>query len=167
MDFSDDYIDNVFYKWHGGDRVISQAFVNLLDPNEKGNTPTRETVRRWKETRGWDERADALDAEISVQKDRQIIDMRMEMFKKHAEIGGQLIEKGISYLQEHGVENSNSAIRAIDLGLSTERVSTGLAEVYVKISKMSDEDLTKELAKLIGGNSSQEDSVDAEILDEG
>ena len=167
MDFSDNYIDNVFYKWHGGDRVISQAFVNLLDPNEKGNTPTRETVRRWKETRGWDERADALDAEISVQKDRQIIDMRMEMFKKHAEIGGQLIEKGISYLQEHGVENSNSAIRAIDLGLSTERVSTGLAEVYVKISKMSDEDLTKELAKLIGGNSSQEDSIDAEILDEG
>ena len=64
------------------------------------------------------------------------------------------------------MENSASAIRAIDLGLTTERISTGLAEVYVKISKMSDEDLTKELKKLIGGNSSQEETIDAEV-DEG
>ena len=166
LEYTEEYIDDVFYRWHGADRIISQAFISQLEPDKNGRTPTKEAVTRWRDSRGWIERADALDAEISVQKDRHIIDLRMEMFKKHAEIGGQLIEKGITYLQEHGVENSNSAIRAIDLGLTTERVSTGLAEVYVKISKMSDEDLTKELKKLIGGNSSQEETIDAEV-DEG
>lgn len=165
-DYSEEYIDNVFYKWHGADRVISQAFITQLEPDLNGRTPTRESVIKWKDSRGWVERADALDAEISVRKDQEIIDLRMEMFKKHAEIGGQLVEKGLSYLQEHGVENSASAIRAIDLGLTTERISTGLAEVYVKISKMSDEALTKELQKLIGGGTKDEDTIDAEITDE-
>lgn len=164
--FSEEYIDNVFYKWHGGDRVISQAFINQLEPDLNGQSPTRESIIRWRDSRGWGERADALDAEISVRKDQEIIDLRMEMFKKHAEIGGKLVQEGLLYLQTNGVENSASAIRAIDLGLNTERISTGLAEVYVKISKMSDDALTKEIQKLIGGGTKDEDTIDAEITDE-
>ena len=165
LEYTEEYIDDVFYRWHGADRIISQAFISQLEPDKNGRTPTKEAVTRWRDTRGWIERADALDAEISVRKDLEVIDLRMQMFKKHAEIGGQLVEKGLSYLQEYGAENSASAIRAIDLGLTTERISTGLAEVYVKISKMSDDALTKELQKLIGGGvSKDDDTVDADIV---
>jgi len=162
--FTEEYVEQVFYLWYENDRKVSNGLVNNLSPNNFGHKPSKITITSWIGSNGWIERADALDAEVSRKMDEEIINKRMEMFKKHAEIGGELIERGRNFLNEDngGIKTDMAALRAIDLGLGTERVSIGLAEAYVKISKMSDEQLSAQLQKLIG---KKEETVDAEIID--
>ena len=45
FEYTEEYIDNVFYRWHGADRIISQAFISQLEPDKNGRTPTKEAVK--------------------------------------------------------------------------------------------------------------------------
>jgi hypothetical protein len=164
-EFPDEYIERVFYAWYENDRKGGSGFISTMPETEDGRKPARITVDKWMREKGWIERADALDAEVSRKMDDEIINKRMEMFKKHEQIGSDLIEKGMAFLndKEKGITNDSTAVRAVDLGITTQRVSTGMAEAYVKISKMSDEALNKELSRLIG---KKDDIVDAEFIEE-
>lgn len=161
-DFTEDYIDKVFYIWYRNDRRSGKSFINSL-PEENGRRPALGTLKDWIGSRGWVERADALDAEVSMKLDNEIIQERVEMFRQHREIGKELRQKGMTYLNEKGIESDNAAIRAIDLGLATERTSVGMAAVLDKISKMSDEQLNKELAKLLG---KKEEAINADWVED-
>ena len=162
--YSEEYMEIVFYQWYDGGRKLTNTFINSLPKDDKGRVPGKFTITEWSETRGWYERADALDAEVSRALDIAVIDRRKAMYEKQVQIANELVDKGMEFLNEKGITSDASAIRAIDLGLSTQRTSTGMAEAYVKISKMSDEQLTASLTKLIGGK--KQDSVDAEIIED-
>lgn len=162
--FPEVYIEEVFYKWYEGGRNITNEFLNSLPPCSDGRIPSKYTVESWQKGRGWSMRADALDAETSLEIDKLVIDRRVEMWKKQEEVATQLVDKGMKYLEDEGVQNSANAIRAVGLGLETQRVSTGMAEMVTKISKMSDSQITAELQKLLGGKKS--DIIDAEVEEE-
>ena len=162
-DYTDEYIEKVFYAWYEGGRKQGNEFVNAL-PKCAGQSPTKKTIQEWKNTNGWVERADALDAEVSVALDREVIERRKKMYEEQARVGDELVKQGMAFLTNEGIKNDASAIRAIDLGLSTQRISTGMAEAYLKISSMSDDQLTSSIQKLLGKTTT--DTVDAEILDE-
>ena len=117
----------------------------------------------WHKDRGWNLRADALDAEVSIEKDKLVIDRRIKMWEEQERVATQLVEKGMTYLDETGIQNSANALRAVDLGLTTQRVSTGMAEMVTKITKMSDQQITAELQKLLG---KKEEIIDAEVEEE-
>lgn len=159
IEYTEQYIEKVFYLWYDGGRKESNAFVNLLPKNEEGITPSKFTIIKWKSTRGWVERADALDAEASRAIDNTVIAERVEMYKKQKIVADQLINKGMKFLNEKGIQSDASAIRAIDLGFATQRVSTGIAEAYAKYAKMSDEQLSATLVKLLGKK--DDDVIDA------
>jgi len=166
-DFSEEYKDQVFYIWHSGGRKQGQDFVNLLPEHSDGRKPSRNTIILWIKDNGWEERADALDAEISVALDNLVIEKRKKMWEEQEKVAGELIKKGMDFLnltEGGGIKTDASALRAIDLGLSTQRVSTGMTEMVGKIALMSPDQLTTQLQKLLGKGG--EDALDAEIIED-
>lgn len=164
-EYPDSYMEMVFYAWYEGGKKVGNNFLNSLPASPGGRQPSKATVIDWINTKGWIERADALDAEASRALDSLMIDKRKKMYEEQVRVANELVEKGMEYLNEKGIQSDASALRAIDLGLATQRVSTGMAEAYIQISKMSDDQLDKELKKLLGGG--KIDSVDAdEIIEE-
>lgn len=161
--YTDQYIDQVFYLWYEGGKKLSNDLINLLPPSPDGNKPSKATVGSWIPDHGWEERADALDAEVSRSIEEKIIVKRTEMWERQAKLADELIDIGMDFLKDKGIKNDASAIRAIDLGMSTQRISTGMAEAMVRIGKMNDEQLTSELQKLLGKPAYD---VDAEVIGE-
>lgn len=164
--YTDQYIDQVFYLWYEGGKKLSNELINTLPPSTDGNKPSKATVGSWIPDHGWAERADALDAEVSRSIEEKIITKRTEMWERQAELAKELIDIGMNFLKDPekgGIKNDASAIRAIDLGMSTQRISTGMAEAMVRIGKMNDEQLTTELQKLLGRPTYD---ADAEIIGE-
>lgn len=168
-EFPDEYVESVFYMWYEGGRKESITFLNTVPTAPDGRILKKPTLAHWVRSRGWIERADALDAEASRSLDELVIERRRKMYEEQVRVADDLVKKGMEYLNAEGkgIQTDSTAIRAIDLGLATQRISTGMAEAYVKISKMSDDQLNQALQKLLGTNKVEnEDMVDAEILEE-
>lgn len=164
-EFTDNYIDQVFYSWYENDKKLGKEFILTLPDDGDNKKPTKDTIVKWVSSYGWMERADALDAEASRAIDATMIERRRKMYEEQVRVANELVKQGMEFLNEKGITSDTSAIRAIDLGLTTQRVSTGVAEAYVKISKMSDEQLNKELQKLMGVNPDP-NVIDADVVDE-
>lgn len=168
-EYPDNYRETCFFLYYEADRRIGPVLISKLPPCESndGRTPGKKLLEIWEKTYGWQERADALSVEESNRKQDEVINRRIEMFKKHEAVGTELMEKGLAFLNDKdtgGIKSDSSAIRAIDLGIATRISSIGMAESFLKISKMSDAELTTQLVKLLGGN--KPDSVDAELVED-
>jgi len=72
------------------------------------------------------------------------------MYKRHAQIGQDMVEMGMRFLEENGIKKEETALRAIIEGVDIQRQAIGLAEALAKISTMDNDQLTKELQKLLG-----------------
>lgn len=162
--FDEQYINQAFYVWYTrGKKVNAELIDNLPDDTER-TKPAQRTVSTWVIDYSWEERADALDAEVAKNMDTEAIEKRKKMFEKQEEVANELIEKGMGFLRDHGIESDNAAIRAISLGLDTQRISVGVAEQFAKISKMDDKQLVSSLMQLLG--KPKQESVEGEILEE-
>jgi len=159
INYSDEYIEKVFYLWYENGKTTGSGLIALL-PQEDGRTPSVFTIKDWVVTKGWMERADALDAELSRALDNKMIDKRIKMYEEQVEVADELLRRGREFLANEGaIKTGAEALRAIDLGLATKRISVGASEAYEKISQMSDEDIDKELRKLLGKPKTNEDDI--------
>lgn len=157
--YSDEYIETVFYLWYENGKTTGSGLSALL-PTEDGRTPSLLTIKDWIATKGWMERADALDAEVARSLDSQMINKRIKMYEEQVEVADELLKRGRAFLASEGaIKTGAEALRAIDLGLATKRISVGASEAYEKISQMSDEDIDKELRKLLGKPKTNEDDI--------
>jgi len=148
--FSEDYKDQVFSHWFENGRIVNFSLMEKLPEYVDGRKPSEDTIRNWVGQLHWDERANALSGQISRALDNTIIGRRVEMYKKHAEIGQDMVEMGMNFLKENGIKSDQSALRAVVEGVEIQRQSLGLAEALQKIYTMDDNQLTKELQKLLG-----------------
>lgn len=149
--YSQSYRESMFNIWYQAECPPMTELVKIIPPDEQGRTPDPPTLRRWHNLDGWDEHADALNGQLAVQTDQLAIQERMEMFKKHAELGKTLAQKGEEYITEHGLSTGAEAIRAVIEGTDLERKSLGYAEFFNKIVNASNEELDKQLKRLTGG----------------
>lgn len=162
--YTDTYKEHAFYIWYENDTPGIQKLLHLL-PEEEGNKPARVIVEGWRDSLGWIERADGLDAEVSQAIDDKVIDRRVKMWEEHAETGEELIKLGRKYLQDHELQDSQAAIRAISTGAELQKDSVGKAEAWMKYSRMTDLQITKELERLSGKQVKDEFIIDAESDD--
>lgn len=157
--FSPTYIEQIFYFWYSNRQLGAQWTNARIPADEQGQKANYSTVQRWIEDYGWLERAEALDVEAARKMDNLIIDERISMFKEHAEIGKQIREMGLKFLEEKGLEKDASALRAIADGIQIERSSRGLADALSRIASMDDATLAREISKLLP------QAIDAEYED--
>ena len=157
--FQQDYIEQIFYVWFEGGRSVGNKLVSTIPTDNEGRKPSQTTIKDWVVLHGWVERADALDAEVSRSLDQLMIDKRRKMYEEAVQVANELTQKGRDFLNETGIKTDATAVRAIELGLSTKRTSVGASEAFAKISKMSDEEVAKELEKLLGKPSTNLDDI--------
>ena len=152
--YTEQFVESCFYLWVENGCTFGRDLLDKLPKTEKGNRPNLITLQKWSEDHGWVERADALNAEASLALNKTAIERRVEMYEKHAKIGEELIKMGREFLNKQiengGIKSENAALRAIELGVSIEEKSVGFADLARKLGDMTNEQLDRELQKLLG-----------------
>lgn len=160
-DFNKDYRDVCFYSWYEAGCPIN--IRKTVPETEDGRKPTSTTLKRWMRDDGWRERADALDAQLSIQVDNEIIERKKQDYIELSETGRSLIKGAVDYLETEGYDSSSAAVRAVQVGADMLAKYSRAAEMIDSITGKSDSQIEREIFRLLGKNS----AVDAEIVNEG
>lgn len=140
--------------------------MKLLPTAPDGRKPTINTVRNWAIGEGWNERADALDADAAKKMDVEVIRERVKTLKELAKGGESLMQKGIDYLEAHPdmfEGNPSAVVRAIVAGAEMRWKYAGQAAL-LQASTMSDSALQKEIIRLLGKESDTNNENDDETI---
>lgn len=126
----------------------------------------RALIHRWSSENSWVARVRAYDEYVDTQArqkaERDAINRRAEMLKRHALTGKVLQQKGIEYIDKHGMDKSSDAITAIAKGIDIERKTEGLPEYMMEIVNADDNELARRYAELlaeIGGTGSGDEAA--------
>lgn len=140
--------------------------MKFIPPAPDGRIPTFMTIRNWMERFGWRQRADALDAEVSIRLDREAIENRISILRQLAETGETLMNKGVNYILTEDnpfKDNPSAAVRAIVAGSEMQFKYAAQADKLAAIAQMSDKQIESEIMRLLGKPNNDEDMVDAEL----
>lgn len=170
-DYSEDYKESCFYVWYKSGRPKLSSnngskIIPLMPVDERGKKPTLVTIKTWMGDGNWDQRADALDAQVSIRLDEEAIASRIDTLRTLAENGRTLKDKGLDFIKSKDKPfegNPSAAVRAIVAGSEMEFKYAGAADMLANIAGMSDRQLDKELARLLGKN--ENEIIDAESED--
>lgn len=162
--FTDEYIEQCFNIWYSLNQPSSLEILQENIPESpEGKKPGIALLRQYKNTYGWAERADALNAKAIEKVEHQLIDMKSDMLKRQAESAYKIAKLAENYLLENGFDTAASAVNAIKWAQEEERTVRGVSEMMIKISKMTPDELMAEAAKLLKRNSEVIDIVPEEL----
>jgi len=92
-----------------------------------------------------------------------VISEKIEMLKRHADVGLQMQNMAIEYLNENRDElSSPAAVRMLVEGIRIERESRGIPAALDKMMNMTDEELMKEVTGLIEKGSLSREGLESE-----
>lgn len=167
VSFSEEIHDSTFALWYKLGKPTNKQLIELMKTElHMERVPKVQTIAYWKTTDEWDTRADELDGKIQLSTDKVIIKQRQDIIKKLADVGNELVEMGMTYLRKEGIENSADAIRAIGKGAELEDKLLGWAAYYAEISKGSEADLDRELAKFMTADIPNGEVIEGTVKDE-
>jgi len=165
--YSVSYIEQCFETWFSlGETTNFLLLQDRLPENSSGRKPSIALLRSMKESSGWVERADALNAKAIEKVEHQLIDQRADMLSRQAKDDYDIALKAREHILESGFDTSASAVSAYFKAVEDERIVRGVSEFMVKISKMPSEEIIKEAAKLLKRNSEVIDLVAEEMAAE-
>ena len=185
-DYPDAYIEACFRAWYdaGSPQLKTSAgtvpiggmkIMKFMPPSPDGRMPSIITIRQWMERFGWRERADVLDAEVSIRLDKEAIRKRIKVLDELADTGKKIMDKGLKYVLENEnpfADNPSAAVRAIISGAEMQFKYAGAADKLALITQMSDKQIEREILQLLGkptneneNNENNEDVVDVESED--
>lgn len=154
------YVDELFLLWWKQGRPSIKKFHASIPPNDDGNTPSFETLNNWKIE--WIKKAEELDAEFYGQVAAEAMADKAEMLRRHTTVATKMQDMAIKYLEENEAELTiNNATRLLIEGVRIERESRGIPDALDKMSEKTDDELMKELQKLVSG-----DIIDLQIIDD-
>ena len=161
--YTEDYIEQCFFIWYQFNRGKSGLnSADNLPPSNEGNIPKSTTIAIWRKKYGWDERADALDGEVSMRLEKEAIEKKAEAIKRVVVMLEDAVSKASDHIKNEGYDSSASAVRML-LGGSEELVKlVGAGELLLAVSRMNDNQLTKEFYRLLGKD---DNVIDAEAED--
>ena len=161
--YSDAYKEACFFVWYQNRGKTKFHANDGFPPSDDGKIPSLTTVLKWRNGLGWIERADAMDGELSRTMEKDAIKMKAEAIKKLAKVAETIVDEGIEFIKKNKFDSSSAAVRAILGGAELMARFTGMGELMLSISKMSDSQVEKEFYHLLGKNENEDGIVDAEI----
>lgn len=159
--FTDEYKEKCFYSWYENKEKPRQKMLDALPKDENGRTPGYQTIIAWRDNFGWIERADALDAEVSVRVENQLIKKTAKRYEQLAEVGEELMQMARDYLKAQGFDSAASAVRAIGLGGEMVSKYAGMADKISALSGMSNRQLEVFAQRLLGNQDKDENVITA------
>lgn len=167
-DFSHAYKEDVYAIWYTQNRPSMSALHGMIEPDENGSVPAPMTLSSWRRDMAWDTRADTADVEVSQRTDREIVNIRMKMMKRHAQMAQDVAENAYAHLMEHGFDSSTSAVTALFKAFEEEKRSRGMEVALTQVFSMSDEELQKTMNRMLSKATGldTENTVNGEVIED-
>jgi len=150
--FSSAYKLQTFQDWYNLGRPSSAKFHHYIKPDELGDTPSLVTIGHWIQE-DFKDRADLLDKQVADEFNKRLIEVKIEMLNRHADVGVELQKRALEELQKIKDLSESGAIRLLELGIKVEQGARGLPEMLNKVMKMKDDELLKEINDLVTSSS--------------
>lgn len=170
--YTDEYKEKCFYAWYSAGRPVGLTLLEIIPEDAYGRRVTTTKLHEWRKFRGWELRADDLDAQVSLEVEKLAVREKVEMFQEHTEISQQLRQLGLQYfLDEDGnldptkIDSSNVALRLVVQGIRIERESRGIADAIMQVAKLSDGKLLTTIDTLMKGMTPEEAAELEEIME--
>jgi len=109
----------------------------------------RNSVLKWREWFGWDERADGLDADFQARENRKAVARRLKMQEDHRRAGEALRKRGVQYHVMHEITTARDATQAIKVGVDIERTAEGLPTDILELWNADTDTLRARAAQII------------------
>ena len=153
-EFTDDYIERCFEVWYSMNQPTNmQILQDAIPETPEGRKPGIQMLRQLRDTYGWNERADVLNAKAIEVVEHQLIDQKATMLKRQAEQALQIANLARDHLIDKGFDTSSSAVSALFKATEEERTVRGISEFLMKISRMDSDGVMSEAIKLLKRNS--------------
>lgn len=161
--FTREYKESVFMLWYRSGKINSNMLYGLLPLSPDGRKPSKSTLKIW--INDFKPRAEELDEVVKDELDGRLVQEKIEMLNRHAEIALEIQRKALDYLrnEEKSDLNSASAVRLLVEGIRIEKESRGIPKLLSKMASMTDDDLMKEAEKLL----SRSPITEIKALDDG
>lgn len=148
--YDSNYKERAFWIWYNAGQISSLKLALALEEVED-EVPSSGTLDIW--LREWRERADELDQQVKDKFSAEVIETKVEMLRRHADIGRELQDIGLDWLREHTNELTAAAVtRLIKDGYEMEKASVGVPEALTKMLSTSDEELIKQIEAALTGD---------------
>ena len=147
-EFSDSYRNDLFLIWYNGKQPAAKRLWEMT-PEDWGSKPAVDTVRHWIKDI-FRPRAEDLDKRLAQEIEGRLVQEKVEMLHRHAELGRKIQQKALDCLDKIDPEDlsSNAAVRLLVEGVRIERDSVGLPQAIEKMINASDEDLLNKVQEL-------------------
>ena len=147
-EFSDTYKNDLFLIWYNGKQPAAKRLQEMI-PEDWNGAPVVDTVRIWIKDI-FRPRAEALDKRLAQELEGRLIQEKVEMLYRHAELGRKIQRKALDCLDQidPGDLSSNAAVRLLVEGVRIERDSVGLPQALEKILNASDEEMLNRVQEL-------------------
>jgi hypothetical protein len=130
--------------WQDLPRLLQETFK--LD-----KAPAPRTLRQWAVKDAWAEHADALEGQMDQAGDGEIIEQRKSLIAQMAQVGQEMVNMGMAYLREKGIESSADAIRAVGRGTELMDKQLGWAAYFSELANANEDKLDRELRRFMTG----------------
>lgn len=147
--YDDTYKEKIYTIWVSANQPTVSKLEKIIPPNDDGDTPSAPVLQRWIAEDAWVERAHDIRVRAQQVIDDELVRVRVEMLRRHADLGKELAVQGFEHLRVNGFDSSSSAVQAIKLGIQTERDSLGVELGLTKVVQMSDQDLSSNMKQLM------------------
>lgn len=147
---SDEYRTQVYMQWYGmGKPTAASLWANLQPDALSGIKPSLRVVEGWIRDY-FVPAALEIDEQVTDQVDSRLIQVKLEMLDRHAEIGRELQEMGLEYLKAEGIGSAKTALMAVIKGVEIEHNARVLpTDIVRKLENMTDDQLLKEFSELL------------------
>jgi hypothetical protein len=162
--FSSQYREKIFYVWYNHGKPGSMSLLPFITPemDEWERLPSKYSLDVWIEDE-FVPRAAQLDSEIKKQLDAQLIAEKVEMLRRHADVGLKMQDMAIEYLNENREElSAPAAVRLLVEGIRIERESRGIPAALDKIRDMSDEKLMEQIKEIVTSSNVTLEDINAD-----
>lgn len=164
VEFTKEYKWAMFQDWYNQNRPTVYKFYPYVVPDENGNKPTEVTVRNWIHD-DFRERAEFLDKQVTEEMNKRLIEIKIEMLNRHAELAVEMENKALESLRQLDKLSEAGSIRLLELGIKIEQGSRGIPEMLEKMRKLSDDDLLKQIQELATSSASSTLTLEANVDD--
>lgn len=159
--FSQEYKDKIFYLWYHKSKPNNLALYNMIPVDDAvGHKATQSTLKSWID-KDFRPRAEALDSKVAEELEGRLIQEKIQMLQKHAQLGVEMQDMATKYLKTHEDQlTSSSAVRLLVEGVRIERDSRGLPEALKKMMEKDDDELLLEVENILANAPMQEEPND-------
>lgn len=147
--FGPEYKHLCFMIWYRNGKPSPTHLLDVLPIDELvGRKPGIPCLKNW--VKDFEQQAHDLDMQVSEELNKRMIAEKVEMLHRHAGDSKAIQEWAMDFLKEHkGDFTVSTATRLWVEATRIERASRGIPSMFDKINDATDEDLLKELQKVV------------------